>query len=411
MRAIAAKARERKSENRDSIFYVRGKEVPFDEVARYWKRRGVLLEDVVPPDAMSMPPDVQCVTPAPGTPAPSPTRSTPSPPLAVAVPEQALQRLSIYIKGSFEAQRWLSISETEFAISTKANSRAAQSALTGHMDLLHNQVRQACFLFSRSRFAEGGRCLDVAIAGVRELTKLEYPPLLDRLPRTLVYAITDQKLPWVAVAVLREFAAAASEYLGPFHPFHQFCQLIANMEETGLIGAIYVAMSIVRDAFHSVLGPFHRTTLSARYGYVRTVCASQGQGAEAQGLSEIFNSCATGLPQGDLRTVKARSDLALFLQRSGSFAEGKVEAGKIVEETVSRAMSWQREKRVVMLCARAYSCQAECEYKLGSIEVAMILRKLAIELYLGLGSEETAHVEEESFWLQEWMEEAKTGEF
>jgi hypothetical protein len=178
------------------------------------------------------------------------------------------------------------------------------------------------------------------------------------------------------------------------------------MDLATLISAMHLMVHSIASAFEDILGPFHRTTLAARYTHVRTVLASQGKDAEAEGFRQIVRHCELCLPEGDLRTVKARTDFTLFLQRARLFVEGRVEAQKIVDETMGKSMVMDMDKRAAKLCARGYSCLAGCEYGLGRIDEAIVQKKIVIELFKSLGDEHVAHVEEEGFWLGEWLKEA-----
>ena len=404
MRAVAVKTRKRKLQNRDTISYVRGKEVTQGAVERYFRRRRIDLNDVIAEsDGVPTPPTVQCATP----PYASPTLSTPTVPFMMAVPEQALHSIGVYITGSFDPNvngqsTWLSTSETEFACSSQATDKATRAALTAHMDTLHNQALVACFLFSENRGLEAVQNLSSAMAGIKEITRFQYPPLLDRLPRTLLAVTLDKQRSEIAYMILNQFAEMADIQHGSAHPLAEFCRLLASMDSRSLIEAIYVATRTIRDGFQKALGPFHRTTLAAQYTYVRTVLAAQGR--EAIGYRKVVSDCEVRLAAGDLRIVKARSDLAMFLLRTKQYVGGKLEAETIISETKNEAWSLEwRNVRTILLCARGYSCLAGCEYGLGRVEEAIVQKRIAIELYKSLDGEQNAHVHEEMFWLAEWL--------
>ena len=61
------------------------------------------------------------------------------------------------------------------------------------MSLLQHYIQTACFLFSKKRWSEGGCNLTAATAGIREMAKLEYPLVLDRLPRILFDRHSQEK--------------------------------------------------------------------------------------------------------------------------------------------------------------------------------------------------------------------------
>ncbi|TKA70912.1 hypothetical protein B0A55_07485 [Friedmanniomyces simplex] len=359
MHAIAAKAHQRRSEAKETVFYVRGKEVPFDSVVCYFARRGIDIEEIATTRRTAhTPPTIICMTPPAGLRSISPLLTPLSTPSVIAMPEKALHWIGQYIQGSFDSGAWFSTCENEYPVRSRVADIAAQAVHGTHMDLLHNQIRMACFLFSKGRAAEAGSSLQAATAGVKELTQFEYPALLDRLPRTLLTVIVDNHMPDIALAVLRQFAAFAKLFHGEHHPFYQFCRLLASLEWSDLVSAIHVVVRSIWNTFENVLGAFQETTLAARYTYVRTVLASQGLDAEATGFREVVRHCRT-------------------------------EAQKIVDETYSRATGAFMDTRIGKLCAR-------------------VQKKIVIELYKLLGDEHHAHVVEETFWLNEWLEEVET---
>ena len=64
MKAIARKNAKRLSEGKTSAFHVRGRAVDFEEVVRYWERKGISIEEIAAQrSASATPTDVKCLTP------------------------------------------------------------------------------------------------------------------------------------------------------------------------------------------------------------------------------------------------------------------------------------------------------------------------------------------------------------
>ena len=93
MRAIVRKTKARLDQGKRSKIHVRGKAIGDEEVIRYFKRKGISIDDIIAYRAASVTPEaVEIVTPVP---------SRVATPTSLAVPERILTAIRDYFEGSF----------------------------------------------------------------------------------------------------------------------------------------------------------------------------------------------------------------------------------------------------------------------------------------------------------------------
>ena len=64
MKVVIRKRAERLSVGKKSVFHVRGRAVNFEEVVRYWRRKGISIEDIAAQsDDSTTPTGVECLAP------------------------------------------------------------------------------------------------------------------------------------------------------------------------------------------------------------------------------------------------------------------------------------------------------------------------------------------------------------
>ena len=104
MRAIVRKRAQQIEKGEVSNFRIRGRAICFAEVVRYWRRKGVSVDDIVARRRQSSTPEaVECSTPVP---------TTISTPEVLAKPEQMLLTLRDYYRASFENGTWWADAES-----------------------------------------------------------------------------------------------------------------------------------------------------------------------------------------------------------------------------------------------------------------------------------------------------------
>jgi hypothetical protein len=391
MQALAIEAYRHRSAGRRVIFIVRGKEVTYETVQRYFKRRGTSIEavavksparseshvELVESDQLSSPAispidevsartppaqDVQRSSPAAPVPkqihpvqplssALAPTLTTPS---TLAAPEKALYAINAYIHGSFDAGSWLSTSDSEH-FKVAREKRVSACVLYDHMNKLHCQVRLACDLFQKNRFREGGYFLRSSMDGIREMAESAYPPLPMFLPQTLLSVLRRGTVE-VASAIIYQFAAFSKCYHGDRHPIYRICQFLGSIEPHLLLDAVYTIITAVSAALSAALGPLHRTTLGARYGALgAAMWAHTGTfepAAVARGVRQIVQECQAELPSGDVRTVVFQLYLARWLLKTPSLSRNRAEAEQIINVVRGQWMFHCYDKEAAVLLAQ-----------------------------------------------------------
>ena len=148
MRAVVRKNHLRHQQGKSSRFEIRGRPVEFVDVVRYWKRKGVSVEEVLARRSASLTPEaVRCLTPV---------TSPLSTPRELAAPERLLISIRDYIRGSFDSGTWV---KTEPLID--CYSRKAGIASTNHLNEIHDHVNLANSLFDLKSFSAAVEAINV----------------------------------------------------------------------------------------------------------------------------------------------------------------------------------------------------------------------------------------------------------
>ncbi|KAG7005183.1 hypothetical protein G7Y79_00021g050500 [Physcia stellaris] len=149
MRAIVHKRAHRADKGKASVFWIRGKEVDYKDVVRYWERRHIPMAEVLRQRAESSTPEpVECRTPV------LPPLSTPA---EFAIPERIFIQVRDYHRGSFESGIWRTNEDGFCCRTTKLESfnddidwlDAAEDSCERACDALDNRNSQEAWFFWR----------------------------------------------------------------------------------------------------------------------------------------------------------------------------------------------------------------------------------------------------------------------
>lgn len=148
MRAVIRKNHLRDQQGKSSRFEIRGRPVEIADAVRYFKRKGVSVEDVLASCTASLTPEaVKCFTPV---------TSPLSTPRELAAPERILISIRDYFHGSFDSGTWVKTEPLIYCYSMKAAiaSEANPYELQSHLNT-------AIQLFHLKRFSAAGQALIV----------------------------------------------------------------------------------------------------------------------------------------------------------------------------------------------------------------------------------------------------------
>lgn len=148
MRAVVRKNHLRHQQGKSSRFEIRGRPVEIADAVRYWKRKGLSVEEVLARRTASLTPEaVMCLTPV---------TSPLSTPRELAAPERILMSIRDYFRGSFDSGTWV---KTEPSFS--CYSRKAGLASANHLNEIQDQLFLAIDLSNLKRFSAAVQALNV----------------------------------------------------------------------------------------------------------------------------------------------------------------------------------------------------------------------------------------------------------
>ena len=301
MRAIVRKNKQRAEQGKRSHFRVRKRDLDFTEVVRYWKRRGVTVDEVIARSIASPTPEtVECFT----------VVSSPiTPPDDLATPEYILRVLRGYIAGSFESGTWVKTDPRTMCYSTKDRKDV------NYANEFSNMCYLAGKLFSTQNLDEAENTFSAASAISRKMLLAEEPKTIEEILEHIVRMRHDHRHE-IALRILRKLSATSKELLGESHPLCLFTAWLAAMPWSQVKAIISRCLDVMIDGFESLLGPMHQFTLGCRLTllYIENDLAI---------LRRLLNKCESALESYDKRTLTVRAELMICTWRKGDYAEAK----------------------------------------------------------------------------------------
>ncbi|KAL2047668.1 hypothetical protein N7G274_000710 [Stereocaulon virgatum] len=248
MRAIARKRKLRRDQGKLSSFRVRGRSVDSDEEVRYWRRKGVTVDDVIAQRTMSRTPESVQVS----TRIHSPVLTSAEP----AISEQLFRSIQDYIAGSFDARTWVTIGPFSRCYSTKTNWP------TDGLRISFSCI-EACRLFSKDHFQKGGQILLAATAGLKNKLLAEDPYMLFEMCMTMFH-MHRWRRDEIATAILRQIYGLSEIVLADEHPLRRIWAWLLSVASSQYEDLIYRCIQIMADQFESCIGSMHISTMNCR---------------------------------------------------------------------------------------------------------------------------------------------------
>lgn len=294
MRAIVHKRAHRADKGKASVFWIRGKEVDYKDVVRYWERRHIPMAEVLRQRAESSTPEpVECRTPV---------LSPLSTPAVLAIPERIFLLLRDYHKGSFESGIWRSDEGGFCGRTTKLESFSDD---IDWLDVAEDNCERACNAFDNRNSHETGLFLSVATEKIIDMVRAEHPHTFAQL-FAFVQCIRWKGRPEIVSAILRHPSGMSELLLGRNHPFKMVCGWLAApiMEDNSKAYQDIICESLrtVHDCFRRALGRLHHTTLETYLIYL-IQAHDRGSGVVAIELERLLRECEFHFDPGDIRTM------------------------------------------------------------------------------------------------------------
>lgn len=299
MRAIVRKNKQRAEQGKRSHFRVRERDLDFPEVVRYWKRKGVTVDEVIARSIASPTPEtVECFT----------VVSSPiTPPDDLATPEYILRIVRGYITASFESGTWVTTDPQTMCYSIKDVVNA------GHTADFCDMCYLADSLFQTENFDEAKNTLSAASAISKKMLLAEQPEtvltILKRLAGLQYYDCHE-----LALSILRQLSATSKELLGESHPLSLFAAGLAAMQWSQIAAIISRCFNVFIDDFERLVGPMQRSTLNFRLNL-------NGINNNLAEQRRSLNNCESALGSYDKRTLDVRVELIDCIAGKGIHAE------------------------------------------------------------------------------------------
>ena len=296
MRAIVHKRKRLGDQGKASTFRVRGRQVDYKDVARYWERKGLRIEDVIAQRAESTTPEaVKCFTPL---------RSPITTPESIAIPERMLVIIRDYFKGSFERGTWL-VTDPRLGCET---TKVQEDAL-GHLWALKERSLIASYLFNNNRFAEGGQSLISATARIGKILLAEHPMTLTSL-FSFVAKLFQQGRHEIALTIVRHFSALADILVGERHPLRSIYNWLSSTHPSQLMDVIVRCSRSMVDHFEHLLGASNWFALDCRLTFIQQVDIENDTSQKKSLLQDLLRRVEATLGSLDVRTCEVRIQLA-----------------------------------------------------------------------------------------------------
>ena len=382
MKAIVRKHEGRVAKGKASTFRIRGRNIDYQDVLRYLKRKNMSTEAVIALRSMSKTPEaVECLTPLP-----SPVRT----PEVLAVPERIFRMLRDYHQGSLEAGTWRSDGEDGFCETTKVSRDEY-----GWISTLFDQCMLALTLMKSSAFEEATCELDRVCASIEKVVHAEEPTTFATLLRIIIRA---HRCPWpeVGLDILRHMSAMGGIMLGDQHPFKLICGWLASrdiFDHRCGDDILIRSLKAIYETFKLHLGHLHWTTIYSLLEHFEMVRISdQSTDHQESGLRNLLHECETALGQDDARTLQVRLGLGVYYFGRCEYTAACEQAKAVLARNTSKHCQLRGLKML------AWSL-----HRLGEIHKAFNTLGQAIDLAIAAWGAADSENQEMMLRLESWM--------
>ena len=354
MRAIVRKNKQRAEQGKRSNFRVRKRDLDFTEVVRYWKRRGVTVDEVIARSTASPTPEtVECFT----------VVSSPiTPPDDLATPEYILRIIRGYIAASFESGTWVKTDPQTRCYSIKDRKDAGYAADFSSRCLLAGE------LFLMQKLDEAETTFSATSAISRKMLLAEMTQTIEIILEC-VAKMRSHRYHEINLRILRQLSATSKELLGESHPLCLFAACLAAMPWSQIEDIISRCFDVMVDDFESLVGPMHRSTLSCRL-------TSHTMKYNTAKLRRLLNTCESALGSYDERTLDVRLQQMLCIWKKGHYAE----AMSMGEDLLAFVHTTEAMKNSIWYQMECYRLIANCHHSLGELDQAIANLQAAIDL-------------------------------
>ncbi len=325
MRAIVRNVADRAAHGKVSKIRVRGRSCDYQDVVRYWKRKKMLVDDILARRSMSKTPDDVKVC----TPLLSPIRT----PEVLAIPERILVMLRDYHRGSFDAGTWRSVGEHRLCETTKVTEDGSNAICE-----LHSRIIYACALFNEDFSKEAGQFLNRAFRIIRGIVFTEGPETFQQLLRILSDTSRRGRTE-IELAVIRYFSSMGGVLLGDQHPFKLICGWLASLDLADQghdMAMLRRSIEVIYEAFKESLGPLHFTLISSFLDTFKLgLWGKNDTGSQNLAFQTLLHECEDVLGPDDDRTLEVRLTMAYYYRDRCEYFAAIEQAQALVAQNTS----------------------------------------------------------------------------
>ena len=350
MRAIVRKHRYRTEMGKVSTFELRGRSKDYAEVVRYWRRKGIKIDDVVfLRDTSKTPEAIRCLTPLQ-----SPLKT----PENLVAPELVLVKLQDYVAGCFDAGVWKDSGPGDCCKSIKSLPNWASC-----LSSFSQQCEITCQLLRQSRFREAIRVLSSCCESIKEVLLEEDPQILHVLIGDTLLLVQNGQQD-TAFVILRQISAMGEMLYGSCHPLKVICAELASLDladETLCEEILERYIRKLGDCFEHFLGPLHESTVANRIAmfYVNK---------SDKPARELLGRCETSFGKNDGQTLQVYLHLGIQAYRQRAF----IRANDTFQDILAR-VAWSKTPSDSSKGFRRQSLKflAWSHYELGETQAAI----------------------------------------
>ena len=382
MKSVVRKHEGRVAKGKASTIRIRGRDIDYRDVVRYWKRKNLSIDAVLALRSSSKTPEaVEFLTPLP-----SPIKT----PEVFAVPENIFRTLRDYHRGSLEAGIWRSVGENWSVETTKVSN--AEIDWTAR---LSDQCSIYISLMGNNSFEEANCELSRICATIEKVIHEEDPDTFNELLRIVMSAYRRGE-PKFGLDILGHISAVGGVTLGDQHPFKLVCGWLASLDLLGqrhdedILGR---STETIYETFKGILGPMHFTTIySLRTHFQVVTMSNQKIGYQESALRNLLHECETTLGPDDDRKLQARYQLSHYYLHQREYTAAKEEV---------QGLMIQNTPKVYQI--RGLEILAESLYGLNEIHGAFVTLRQAIDLAIREWGADDSDVETMMLRLEDWM--------
>lgn len=370
LRAVVRKYIQRARQGKDTACRVRGKAIHYQEIVRYFRRKGMSIEDVIDPQRTSPTPEtVTCYTPIP-----SPLTS----PQDFRVPELLFTKTCDFATSSLDNKQ--SVREeppcVDFEILSYRCYKVYKDFERGAYEEAKSELIRNINTIRGSLFDNGFIC---------------YHSLLNNLARQHKGSDID--------ALLRVIADFGQSFSSPLHPLCEIARCLLQLDNSRVEEACIRCLRILADQAEVTYGALHPRAIYARLNpHLIT----------EESLRSLLHECHIRLGSYSPWSLAVHMELARYLYNNHYYRLAQEEIDCILQKAHSDQFAPDSDPLVPSrheLISIGLLLLARCQRQLGELDFAIVLLRQVIELSVEQGEHHGAWTREMLGHLCEWLSE------